>query len=49
MHYVKIALGEELIEAFAEGPAVLAVDHPQYAHESELTEATRRSLVADWG
>jgi hypothetical protein len=48
VHYVRIALGDELVGRFAAGPATIGSDHREYRHEAELSEPTRRSLVADW-
>ena len=34
-------------EALVKGPATLIIDHPQYPHHAELSEAARRSLAQD--
>jgi uncharacterized protein DUF3501 len=34
-------------QALLRGPAILAVDHPDYSHRVELPEAARRSLAQD--
>ncbi len=47
VHYVTFALTDAQVAAFAEGPVVLAVTHPAYRHELELTEATRAELLTD--
>ena len=47
VHYVHFAVPREHIEQFAAGPVRLAIDHPAYDHEVELTDATRRELLAD--
>jgi len=47
VHYVGWELDESQIEAFAAGPVVLAVNHPQYRHELELSEVTRGELLTD--
>jgi hypothetical protein len=49
VHYVTIRLNGPQQERLAGGPASIAVAHPSYAHETPLSEATRASLVADWG
>lgn len=47
VHYVGWALDPGQIEAFAAGPVVLAVDHPAYGYELELSDVTRAELLAD--
>ena len=47
VHYVSFALAPQQIEAFAEGPVVLAVTHPAYEHELTLEEGTRAELLGD--
>ncbi|HET6873787.1 MAG TPA: DUF3501 family protein [Acidimicrobiales bacterium] len=47
VHYVRFRLEPAQVEAFASGPVTLGTDHPAYSHQVELTEATRRSLLAD--
>ncbi len=47
VHYVGFALTAAQVEAFAAGPVVLALTHPAYEHELELTEDTRAELLAD--
>lgn len=45
VQYLRFGLGSrEKLEA---GPAALVIDHPEYRHRQELTEATRRSLAQD--
>lgn len=48
VHYVRFSLDELLRRRFASERAWLVVDHPAYRHETELPEATRRSVVEDW-
>jgi hypothetical protein len=48
VHYVRFELPEEVAELFRQGPATIAIAHPQYAHEASLSDETRASLVADW-
>ena len=38
---------DDEVEAFADGPVILAVTHPNYAHDLELSEDTRSELLAD--
>jgi hypothetical protein len=47
VHYVRFAVTPGQVEALAAGPVFLAVDHPEYREQTELTEPTRASLVAD--
>ncbi len=47
VHYVRFSLGPDQVERFAERSVVLAVEHPAYGAETELTEPTRSSLLAD--
>lgn len=47
VHYVRFELTPEQVEAFAAGGVRLAVDHPNYAHEAELAEASTAELLAD--
>jgi hypothetical protein len=48
VHYVRFELDDAQRQAFAAGPAVLAVDHPAYSYEQDLSPETRASLVSDW-
>jgi hypothetical protein len=48
VHYVRFELDHAQRQAFAAGPAVLAVDHPAYSYEQDLSPETRASLVSDW-
>lgn len=48
VHYVRFALDPAQQEAFAAGPVRLAVDHPAYSYETELSDETRSSLLGDW-
>jgi hypothetical protein len=47
VHYVGFALSPAQIDAFAEGPVVLALTHPEYEHGTELDESTRAELLSD--
>ena len=48
VHYLRIKLSPSQREAFAKGPASLLIDHLAYSNQSELSDQTRASLVADW-
>lgn len=47
VHYVGWELTDAQVEAFAAGPVVLAVDHPEYRHELELSGETHAELLDD--
>ena len=47
VHYVHFRLTPSEIDAVASGPVRLAVTHPAYDHEVELSPETREELVAD--
>jgi hypothetical protein len=47
VHYIHFDLDPDQIRAFEDGPVRLAIDHPGYREETELTEAARRSLLED--
>lgn len=47
VHYVRFRMTPREVEAFSAGPVRLAIDHPAYQEETELSEATRRSLLDD--
>ena len=50
VHYVRFVLTPEQVDAFATGPVVLAVEHPEYpdGHAGvELGDETRLQLLAD--
>jgi hypothetical protein len=49
VHYIRFALTPEQVARFAEGPVVLAAAHPEYRHETILSDATRGELLADLG
>lgn len=49
VHYVKIRLSPEQQRRFVTARVALALDHDAYAVETELAEATRASVLADWG
>jgi hypothetical protein len=47
VHYIHFALDESQVERFATSLVSLVVDHPNYHHELELSEATRDELLSD--
>jgi hypothetical protein len=50
VHYIRFRFTEAQIAAFADGPVVLAVSHPQYPEGTpgtELSEAARSELLSD--
>ena len=47
VHYIRFQLGPEEIELFRTGPVALAIDHPAYQEATELSPATRESLLED--
>jgi Protein of unknown function (DUF3501) len=50
VHYIRFRFTEAQIAAFADGPVVLAVNHPQYpdgADGTELSAAARAELLCD--
>jgi hypothetical protein len=47
VHYIRFTLTPEQVDAFARGPAALAVDHPNYNAETVLSDDTRASLLID--
>ena len=47
VHYLRFPFEPDQVQLLATGPAALAVRHPEYEHRSELSETTRRQLVAD--
>ena len=47
VHYVHFAFSPEQVEAFASGPAALAVDHRAYGHETPLSAENQAELAAD--
>jgi hypothetical protein len=50
VHYIRFRFTEAQVAAFADGPVVLAVSHPQYpegADGTELSSAARSELLGD--
>jgi hypothetical protein len=47
VHYLRFELDPAQVDAFAAGGARLALDHPNYAYETELVEASIGELLTD--
>jgi hypothetical protein len=47
VHYLRFALGPAAVDRFASGPVTLAIDHPEYRAQAELSEETRTELLTD--
>lgn len=47
VHYITFELSPSEIEAFAQGPVVLAVTHPRYTHQTTLGSDTVAELLTD--
>ena len=47
VHYIRFQLSPQQVERFAAGPVRLAIDHPAYKHEVELTDEMGAELLAD--
>ena len=47
VHYIHWDLTPDQVEAFAGSPVRVAVRHPDYDHETELSEAAHAELLAD--
>lgn len=47
VHYLRFALSDDQVAAFAAGPVVLACDHPAYREEIELSDDARAELLTD--
>jgi hypothetical protein len=47
VHYIRFQLTPAQVEVFASGPVRLAVNHPAYQQETELTTETGAELLAD--
>lgn len=47
VHYVRWRLDEGQVEQFARGGVVLAAEHPEYRHETELAPQTIEELMGD--
>jgi len=47
VHYIRFQLSPKQVERFSRGPVRLAIDHPAYTEEAELTDETGAELLAD--
>jgi hypothetical protein len=47
VHYIRFSLTPDQVARFAAGPVVLAAAHPEYRHETTLSDETRAELLAD--
>jgi hypothetical protein len=47
VHYVHFELDADEVAAFADGPVTLAMTHPAYPHEVELSDETVAELLTD--
>ena len=47
VHYVRFELTPEQVARFRDEPVVVAVDHPEYGHETLLSDEARASLAQD--
>jgi hypothetical protein len=47
VHYVHLDLDADQVARFADGPVRLAVDHPEYEHETVLSADNTEELLAD--
>jgi len=48
VHYVHITVPEADRARFGTERVVLRIDHPDYTHETELSPATKASILTDW-
>ena len=48
VHYVRLSLTSEQRRRFAEEPAQIGVEHPNYRHRTNLPVKTKASLAEDW-
>ena len=44
VHYLRLSLTSAEVEEAAAGPVVLGVDHPEYRHQTVLSDETRAEL-----
>jgi hypothetical protein len=47
VHYLRWQLTPDQVDAFADGPVLLAIDHPAYLEQVELSDTTRAELLGD--
>jgi Protein of unknown function (DUF3501) len=47
VHYVSFAIGSAHAQAFVDGPVTVAITHPNYLDETNLTDGVRAELALD--
>lgn len=47
VHYVRFKLSAAEVDRFAKGPVALVIDHPHYQERTELSDASKESLLQD--
>lgn len=47
VHYIHWNLTASVIDAFSSGPVEVAINHPEYAHATTLSDDARAELLAD--
>jgi Protein of unknown function (DUF3501) len=47
VHYIRFELTPVQVAAFGAGPVTLVIDHPNYAHETTLSDENTGELLAD--
>jgi hypothetical protein len=48
VHYVRFRLSPRQVDLFLAAPATIGFDHPEYRHETTLTDETKASVADDW-
>jgi hypothetical protein len=47
VHYLRFGLSPSQVARLADGPVSLVATHPEYGHETLLSDETRGELLAD--
>lgn len=47
VHFIEFGFTSHQVDSWGTGPVVLAVDHPEYSHESALSEEMAKELAKD--
>ncbi len=47
VHYISFDIGAEHFQAFSDGPVTVAITHPNYLDETNLTDGVRAELALD--
>jgi hypothetical protein len=47
VHYIRFELSPTQVEAFGAGPVALVIDHPNYGHQTTLSDENAGELLAD--